>query len=77
MTQARTLARERGIANVAFQAGSIYRLPYADASFDAAFACAVLQHMAAPIAALKEVRRVLKRGGVIGIVDGSSINTFR
>jgi ubiquinone/menaquinone biosynthesis C-methylase UbiE len=44
LTQARTLAQERGIANVAFQAGSIYRLPYADVSFDAAFACAVLQH---------------------------------
>ena len=77
LMQGRTLARERGIANVAFQAASIYRLPYADGSFDAAFACAVLQHLAAPLAALKEIRRVLKPGGVIGIVDGSSTITFR
>lgn len=73
----RALARERGIPNVVFQAASVYRLPYADGSFDAAFACAVLQHLAAPLAALKEIRRVLKPGGVIGIADGSSTITFR
>lgn len=73
----RALARERRIANVTFQAASVYQLPYPDGSFDAAFACAVLQHLAAPLAALKEMRRVLKPGGVIGIVDGSSTITFR
>jgi SAM-dependent methyltransferase len=73
----RALARERGIANVAFQAASVYQLPHADGSFDAAFSCAVLQHLAAPLLALKEMRRVLKPGGVIAIVDGSSTITFR
>src|SRR6516162_6179935 len=77
LTHARTLARERGIANVAFQAASVYQLPYADGSFDAAFACAVLQHLAAPLAALRELRRVLKPGGVIGVADGSSTISFR
>lgn len=77
LTHGRELAQERGIANVAFRAASIYQLPYADASFDAAFACAVLQHLAAPLAALKEIRRVLKPGGVIGIVDGSATLSFR
>jgi SAM-dependent methyltransferase len=77
LLHARTLAREREIANVAFQAASVYQLPYADGSFDAAFSCAVLQHLSAPLLALKEMRRVLKPGGVIGIVDGSSTVTFR
>ena len=77
LTQGRTLARERGITNVTFHAASVYQLPYADASFDAAFACAVLQHLATPLAALKELRRVLKPGRVIGIADGSSTITFR
>ena len=77
LTHGRTLARERGIMNVTFRAASVYELPYADGSFDAAFACAVLQHLAAPLAALKEMRRVLKPEGVIGIVDGSSTSTFR
>ena len=77
LTHGRELAQERGIANVAFRAASIYQLPYADASFDAAFACAILQHLAAPLAALKEIRRVLKPGGVIGIVDGSATLSLR
>src|SRR5215510_13591224 len=77
LAQGRALARERGIANLTFETASVYQLPYPDASFDAAFACAVLQHLAAPLAALKEMRRVLQPGGVIGIVDGSSPITFR
>jgi SAM-dependent methyltransferase len=77
LTHGRKLARDRGIANVTFQAANVYQLPFADGSFDAAFACAVLQHLAAPLAALKEMRRVLKPGGVIGIMDGSSTITFR
>jgi ubiquinone/menaquinone biosynthesis C-methylase UbiE len=77
LAQARALARERGIANVTFQGASIYRLPFPDGAFDAAFACAVLQHLAAPVEALKEMRRVLRRDGVIGIVDGSAPFTFR
>ena len=77
LAQGRALALERGIENVTFETASIYQLPYPDGSFDAAFACAVLQHLAAPLAALKEMRRVLKLGGVIGIVDGSATITFR
>jgi SAM-dependent methyltransferase len=77
LAQGRALARERGIPNVTFETASVYQLPYLDGSFDAAFACAVLQHLAAPLAALKEIRRVLKPGGVIGLVDGSSTITFR
>ena len=73
----RALARERGVANVAFHAASVYELPYRDQSFDAAFACAVLQHLAAPLAALREIRRVLRPGAVLGIVDGSSTIAIR
>src|SRR6516162_1346287 len=77
VVQGRMLARERGLANVEFLVASIYQLPFADCSVGATFTCAVLQHLAAPLAALKEIRRVLKPGGVIGIVDGSSTITFR
>jgi SAM-dependent methyltransferase len=77
LAQACALARKRGAAYLSFQAASVYRLPYADDTFDAAFACAVLQHLSSPVAALTEIRRVLKPGGVVGIADGSSTITFR
>ena len=77
LAHGRALALERGIANLTFEAASVYQLPYPDGAFNAAFACAVLQHLAAPLAALKEMRRVLSPGGVIGIVDGSATITFR
>jgi ubiquinone/menaquinone biosynthesis C-methylase UbiE len=57
LSDARTFARERGVANVAFEVANVYQLPFPDRSFDAAFACALLQHLAAPLEALKEMHR--------------------
>ncbi|MFN2614298.1 MAG: methyltransferase domain-containing protein [Actinomycetota bacterium] len=39
------------------------RLPYADASFDLVVARGALHHLPAPLAGLKEIRRVLEPGG--------------
>ena len=58
-----------GIDNVEFQAASIYALPFADESFDAALVHAVLYHLDRPAQALTELRRVLKPGGLIGARD--------
>jgi SAM-dependent methyltransferase len=66
---ASALARERQVENVRFEVGSIYKLPFPDSSFDAAYAQSVLLHLREPLAALKEMRRVLKPDGVVGIVD--------
>lgn len=76
VAQARALARERQIANLTFQTATIYQLPFPDGSFDAAFTCAVLQHLATPVVALEEIRRVLKPGGVLGIGDGRRRSPF-
>jgi SAM-dependent methyltransferase len=65
----RALARERSVVNVTFQVATIYALPFAAASFDAVFANAVLQHLGDPLAAIREMRRVVKPGGVVGIAD--------
>jgi SAM-dependent methyltransferase len=68
--RAAALARERGVVNVRFEVGSIYTLPFPDASFDATFARTVLMHLQDPLAAAREMRRVLKPGGIIGLEDG-------
>ena len=44
-------------------------LPFASATFDAVFACAVLQHVDDPGALLAEARRVCRPGAIIGVAD--------
>jgi SAM-dependent methyltransferase len=67
--RASALAAQRGVANAHFQAASIYDLPFTAATFDAAFAHNVLEHLRDPLRALREMRRVLKPGGIIGVRD--------
>jgi SAM-dependent methyltransferase len=67
--RARALASERSVANVRFEVGDIHRLPFADASFDVAFANAVLMHLRDPVAALREMRRVVRPGGIVAARD--------
>jgi SAM-dependent methyltransferase len=66
---ARARAAQQDLANVTFAVGSVYALPFPEAAFNAVFANAVLFHLRDPAAALREMRRVLTRGGVIGIRD--------
>ncbi len=66
---ARAWAAEKGVGNVRFEVGSIYEIPYPNASFDAVFAYTVLEHTREPLQAIREMRRVLKVGGVIGLCD--------
>jgi SAM-dependent methyltransferase len=66
---ARRLAAECGVANVRFERGDIYALPYPDNSFDAAFANHVIEHLSDPVRALKEIHRVLKPGSVLGMCN--------
>lgn len=67
LEQARRYAEQQRVTNIEFQLGNVYELPFPDGSFDAVFAHAVLQHLAEPMRALDEMRRVLKPGGLIGV----------
>lgn len=67
LEQARRYAEQQRVANIEFQLGNVYELPFPDGAFDAVFAHAVLQHLSEPMRALHEMRRVLKPGGLIGV----------
>lgn len=72
----RERALEGGCPNVRFEPASVYELPFEDASFDAAFSHALMQHLQDPPRALRELRRVLRPGGVIGIADADHDGTI-
>lgn len=65
-------AQRGGIGNVEFHHASVYALPFADATFDAVLAHAFLYHLAEPMKALRELWRVLKPGGLIGLRDSDA-----
>lgn len=60
---------EAGAANVEFAAGDVYALEHPDGSFDVVHAHQVLQHLTDPVAAIMELVRVLKPGGLLAVRD--------
>lgn len=69
LEEARATADARGATNATFVVGDLYRLPYPDASFDVVHAHQVLQHLSGPASALRELVRVARPGGVVGVRD--------
>ena len=70
LAQAREEAERRGQRNVRFDTGDVYRLGFADGTFDVVHAHQVLQHLTDPVAALREMRRVGRPGGLVAARDG-------
>lgn len=70
LRQAKSLIRKEGISNVQFQRADIMDLPFEDESFDHVFICFVLEHLPDPVGALESLRRVLKKGGSITVIEG-------
>lgn len=60
-------ARSRGVANVSFQTANVFELPFPDASFDVAHAHQVLCHLDDPAAAIREMLRVTRPGGLVAL----------
>jgi ubiquinone/menaquinone biosynthesis C-methylase UbiE len=69
VARARDRAAAEDITNVHFEVGNVYQLAFPAHSFDALFAHNVLEHVGEPIKALREMQRVLKPGGVLGVRD--------
>jgi ubiquinone/menaquinone biosynthesis C-methylase UbiE len=56
-----------GAGNATFRTADVYALPFADASFDRIFSHALFEHLGDPLRAMRELLRVLKPGGVVGV----------
>ncbi len=70
LAQARQAIQAAGFTNVVFQQGDIFHLPFAPASFDHIFVCFVLEHLAQPVQALLGLKRLLKTGGTMTVIEG-------
>ena len=67
---ARATLHERGLSEqVEVTCGDVMALPFEDASFDVVHAHQVLQHLADPVGALAEMRRVTRPGGIVAVRD--------
>ena len=55
--------------NLTFAVGDVYALDHPDDSFDVVYAHQVLQHLSDPVAALREMRRVVAPGGLVAARD--------
>ena len=62
-------AAQQGRDNVQFRIADVYALDIDDDTFDIVHAHQVLQHLSEPVAALREMRRVCKPGGIVAARD--------
>lgn len=69
LDDARQTAADRGLASVAFTVGDAYQLDFPSSAFDVVHAHQVLQHLTDPVAALREMARVVRPGGLVAARD--------
>ncbi|MEV6631059.1 methyltransferase domain-containing protein [Actinoplanes sp. NPDC051470] len=60
---------KQGLTTVDLTVGDVHALDFPDDSFDVVHAHQVLQHVADPVAALREMRRVVRPGGLVAVRD--------
>lgn len=73
LASARAHAHSQGVTNVVFREGDVYALPFADGAFDVVHANQVVQHVADPVAAVREMRRVARAdGGIVALREGDA-----
>ncbi len=70
IAEARRAASALGIGDARFEVADIFALPFSEASFDHVFLCFVLEHLADPVAALRELGRVIRPGGTMTVIEG-------
>jgi len=69
LVAARAEAAAQGLEHLTYVVGDVYRLDFPDDSFDVVHAHQVLQHLTDPVAALREMARVARPGGLVAVRD--------
>lgn len=59
-----------GLTNVELRQADIFALPFGPESFDHIFVCFVLEHLSRPLEALATLKRLLRTGGTITVIEG-------
>lgn len=73
--QAKRALDAAGFTNVQFRQADIFALPFAPESFDHVFICFVLEHLSRPVEALSLLKRQLRPGGTMTVIEGDHGST--
>lgn len=76
LEKAKARIAAKGIANVEFKPADVFALPFEKNCFDHVFVCFLLEHLDRPLDALAELKRVLKPGGTITVIEGDHGSCF-
>ncbi|MFA5908351.1 MAG: methyltransferase domain-containing protein [Vicinamibacterales bacterium] len=76
LAAARRLIDGAGLTNVEFQQGDLFALPYPEVSFDHVFVCFVLEHLSQPVEALRALKKLLKPGGTMTVIEGDHDSAY-
>jgi len=76
IAEAKRRVVQAGLTNVEFRQADIFALPFRAESFDHVFVCFVLEHLARPAQALVILRRLLRPGGTITVIEGDHGSTY-
>ena len=67
---AKTMIQALNIKNVMLQIGDIFDLHFEAESFDHIIVCFILEHLSNPVQALLNLKKVLRKGGTITVIEG-------
>jgi SAM-dependent methyltransferase len=76
VAEARKKVESEGFSNVCFQQGDIFNLTLEPNSFDHIFVCFVLEHLSKPVKALSILRKFIRPGGTITVIEGDHGSTY-
>jgi DNA-binding transcriptional MerR regulator len=81
LNAARERTRDAGLLDISFTQADVYALPHtagplAASTFDHVFVCFLLEHLPRPVEALQQLRKMLKPGGTVTVIEGDHGSTY-